>query len=46
MSLTYGSLFSALGGLDLEVDRAGMDCKWQEGVPHGWTDGQSDATVV
>ena len=27
--LTYGSLFSGVGGFDLGFDRAGMVCKWQ-----------------
>ena len=29
MTLTYGSLFSGVGGMDLGFDRAGMVCKWQ-----------------
>lgn len=29
MTLTYGSLFSGVGGFDMGFDQAGYDCKWQ-----------------
>jgi DNA (cytosine-5)-methyltransferase 1 len=29
MSITYGSLFTGIGGFDLAFDRAGMRCLWQ-----------------
>jgi DNA (cytosine-5)-methyltransferase 1 len=27
--MTYGSLFTGVGGIDLGLDRAGLECRWQ-----------------
>ena len=27
--MTFGSLFAGVGGIDLGLERAGLECKWQ-----------------